>query len=176
MGQKTYRRSIQPTSSKTDLGNRCASAGRRFSLARVLSPVRKGGHHAEHLVQPGLMMQRSRSMLSFFRRWFRSPPRRTRRPSVARRPQGTRLFLEALEDRMTPTVVNLTSTGSSGSLLGAQFIQGVAGPAGTGVIQSFVRIEKDGVEQGYNTSSRPVQFDEKTDPNYTRSFLLGAAA
>jgi hypothetical protein len=81
-----------------------------------------------------------------------------------------------LETRTTPTVVDLTSAGSSGSILGAVFVQGPIGAGGTGVIQSFVRIQKNGVEQGYNTSSRPVQFDEGTTGNFTRSFQLGAVA
>jgi uncharacterized repeat protein (TIGR01451 family) len=91
-------------------------------------------------------------------------------------PQATKLLLEALEDRTTPTVVDLTSPGSSGSILGAQFIQSDSGPGGTNVVQSFVRIDRNGVEQGYNTSSRPVQFDENNSPNFTRSFRLGEAA
>src|SRR4051812_17311542 len=45
-------------------------------------------------------------------------------------------------------------------------------PAGTGVIDSFVRIEDKNAELGYNTSFRPVQFDEKTDPNFTRDLRL----
>jgi hypothetical protein len=85
-------------------------------------------------------------------------------------------LLEALEDRTTPTVVNLTSAGSSGSILGAVFVQGTSGAGGTGVIQSFVRIENNPTEQGYNTSSRPVQFEENTSPNFTRSFQLGEVA
>jgi uncharacterized repeat protein (TIGR01451 family) len=81
-----------------------------------------------------------------------------------------------LEARTTPTVVNLTSAGSSGSILGAQFVQSTSGAGGTGNIQSFVRIQKNGVEQGYNTSSRPLQFDENNSPNFTRSFQLGSVA
>jgi len=46
---------------------------------------------------------------------------------------------------------------------------------GTGVIRSFVREQAQGGgnnEQGYNTDNRPVQFDELTDPNFTRSVLI----
>lgn len=46
-------------------------------------------------------------------------------------------------------------------------------PAGTGVLDSFVRIQKSGTEQGYNTSGRGVPFDEKSDPNYTRDLTFG---
>ncbi|MEJ1937216.1 hypothetical protein WDZ92_44040, partial [Nostoc sp. NIES-2111] len=43
------------------------------------------------------------------------------------------------------------------------------------MINSFLRIDtnKD-TEQGYNTDYRSVQFDEKTDSNFTRSLLLSA--
>jgi hypothetical protein len=42
-------------------------------------------------------------MFAFFRRWFRSPTRRTLRRSAARRPQSKRLLLEAPEARVAPT-------------------------------------------------------------------------
>jgi PEP-CTERM motif len=45
-------------------------------------------------------------------------------------------------------------------------------PAGTGVVDSFLRVQNNGTEQGYNTSFRAVQFDEKTDPNFTRDLLF----
>jgi hypothetical protein len=47
-----------------------------------------------------------------------------------------------------------------------------AAATGTGVIDSFVRINGGAVEQGYNTDGRPVQFDENTSPQFTRSLLL----
>ena len=40
------------------------------------------------------------------------------------------------------------------------------------MIRSFVRIQSNGTEQGYNTSARPVAFDEHTDPNFTRDVQL----
>ncbi len=48
-------------------------------------------------------------------------------------------------------------------------------PAGSGVIDSFVRIQQTGSagpEQGYNTDARPVQFDEKTDSVHTHTIRL----
>src|SRR5262245_42884064 len=42
-------------------------------------------------------------MLASLRRWFRFSTRRTLRRSAARRPEGRRLRLEALEDRVTPS-------------------------------------------------------------------------
>ncbi|OHB68231.1 MAG: hypothetical protein A2Y77_01675 [Planctomycetes bacterium RBG_13_62_9] len=72
-----------------------------------------------------------------------------------------------------PTV-DLTAIGSSGSINGAYFEQIDPSSTGTGLITSFVRIQKNPIERGYNTSHRPVEFDEKTDGNFTRSLLLGA--
>lgn len=56
-------------------------------------------------------------------------------------------------------------------------------PTGTGVFDPIVRINedtggqsagpKDGQSAGYNTSGRPVAFDELTDPNWTRDLQLG---
>src|SRR6516165_9794384 len=107
-------------------------------------PVQQGSRPVFQRLQDRTVQATTRSsasnFLAFYRRWFQSPTRRTLRRWVARRPQSTRPLLEVLEDRTTPTVVDLTSLGSSGSILGAQFIQGVIGSAGTGVIQSFVRI------------------------------------
>jgi len=76
--------------------------------------------------------------------------------------------------RVSAETIELTSVGSSGTINGALFQQASPQPTGTGVIDSFVRIQNRGVEQGYNTSARPVQFDEKTDPNFTRPLLLSS--
>jgi hypothetical protein len=44
---------------------------------------------------------------------------------------------------------------------------------GTGVIQSFVRISTNNdTVQGYNTDARPLQFDENSSPQFTRSLQL----
>jgi len=70
--------------------------------------------------------------------------------------------------------LDLTTAGASGTINGALFWEGSVHPAGSGVIKPFVRIDGNNskIEQGYNTDARPVQFDEKTDPNFTRSLLL----
>jgi len=71
---------------------------------------------------------------------------------------------------------------------GAIFAQINVQPTGTGVIQSFLRLQNTPTEQGYNTDARSynnggngpsasgvkTQFDEKSDPNFTRSIQLGA--
>jgi PEP-CTERM motif len=69
------------------------------------------------------------------------------------------------------TICDLT-TQTSCTINGGIFAVEEIHPAGTGVIDSFVRIQDKGSEQGYNTSFRDVQFDEKTDPNHTRDLLL----
>jgi hypothetical protein len=71
---------------------------------------------------------------------------------------------------------NLTTAGSSGSVNGALFQTTSVRPTGTGVIDPFLRVQANGTEQGYNTSGRPVAFDEHTDPNYTRDLVLNELA
>lgn len=49
-------------------------------------------------------------------------------------------------------------------------------PTGTGVIDSFLRVQQKGAEEGFNTSARPMMCDgrvcdDKTDPNFTRDLL-----
>lgn len=62
---------------------------------------------------------------------------------------------------------------------GAIFAQINVQPTGTGVIQSFLRLQNNPNEQGYNTDARSysagkTQFDEKSDPNFTRSISLNS--
>jgi hypothetical protein len=47
-------------------------------------------------------------------------------------------------------------------------------PTGTGVIDSFLRVQMKGAEEGFNTGARPMTCDgrtcdDKTDPNFTRN-------
>jgi len=49
-------------------------------------------------------------------------------------------------------------------------------PTGTGVIDSFLRVQQKGAEEGFNTDARPMlcdgrTCDDKTDPNFTRNLL-----
>jgi hypothetical protein len=48
-------------------------------------------------------------------------------------------------------------------------------PTGTGYIDSFLRVQQNGWEQGYNTSLRPIQdvMQDKVDPNFTRDLTTG---
>lgn len=69
-------------------------------------------------------------------------------------------------------VVDLTTAHSSGFINGARYATSDFQTAGTGVIDSFVRIQHTGTEQGYNTSGRPTAFDENTSGNFTRNLTL----
>lgn len=71
--------------------------------------------------------------------------------------------------------LDLTTAGSSGFLNDAYFLQTDAQPTGSGVIDSFVRIQTNqDEEEGYNTSGRPLIFDENNSPVFTRDLLLSA--
>jgi len=95
------------------------------------------------------------------------------------KPFTTRLSLTQLEDRLAPSAtVDLTQHGATGTINGAIFSQYDARPTGTGVIQSFLRIQgassHGAAQQGYNTDSRPLQFDENRSPQFTRAMHLSA--
>jgi hypothetical protein len=88
--------------------------------------------------------------------------------------------VETLDDRLVPAVVlDLTHPSAASSVSANGFIAQFtpAQPTGTGVIQSFVRIQGaasgGGSEQGYNTSARPLQFDENNSPQFTRDLTVG---
>jgi Tol biopolymer transport system component len=94
------------------------------------------------------------------------------------RPKGLhrnqiRRALDLLEDRAVPaTVVNLATTGATGTANGALLYQGDNAPAGSAAPQTFVRLQGGSIEQGYNTDGRPVQFDEDTNSLYNHSLAL----
>jgi hypothetical protein len=95
-----------------------------------------------------------------------STPDRTTRPN-----------LETLDDRLVPSTVDLTTRGATGEAGDGLVQQCDAQPTGTGHIRSFVRVQGassgGGAEQGYNTSARPLQFDENKSPQFTRGITLG---
>lgn len=84
-------------------------------------------------------------------------------------------------------ICDLTSAGSSCSITGGTgstglFFTDEQHPTGTGVIDSFLRLQQNGYEQGYNTSDRsypggshmqPI-IQDKTDPNFTTNLPLSA--
>ena len=69
-------------------------------------------------------------------------------------------------------MVDLTTAGDYDDLNFAWFYEASAASTGTGLIQSFVRIQATGVEGGYNTDFRPVAYDELTSATFTHSLLL----
>jgi hypothetical protein len=67
--------------------------------------------------------------------------------------------------------IDLTTAGATGSDGGVLYEQSAFDSStGTGVFESFVRIQKDGSEKGHNTDANPVN-DEKTG-TFTRSLKL----
>lgn len=70
----------------------------------------------------------------------------------------------------TAEMLDLTGRGSSGEINGAWFLQ--QDPySGSGLVTPFLSIGREGIEQGYNTDSRRMQFDEKKGA-LTHSLLL----
>ena len=76
------------------------------------------------------------------------------------------------------TVISLTGGGTVGPSVttnGAILTTTDNQSTGTGVIQSFVRIQdNDPCIQGYNTDARPLEFDENNSPVFTRDLPLAA--
>lgn len=73
--------------------------------------------------------------------------------------------------------VDLTDgEGTSGTINGALFNFNEVQPSGTGVFQPFVRMQSHGTQQGYNTSGRPLPFDEQSSPVFTHDLRLGDLA
>lgn len=109
---------------------------------------------------------------------------RARRPSTIRRPANRvqkRLQMEYLEDRSVPAVLDLTSQ-SFGFLNEGRFELIAQQPAGSGVIDSFVRLHDLGPDdtntpEGHNTSGRnpgspKLNFDENSSPVFTHNIQL----
>jgi hypothetical protein len=71
-------------------------------------------------------------------------------------------------------VCDLTTDGSScGPIFnGAIFEEVSPQPTGTGYIDSFLRLQHNGTEEGYNTSARPFQYDQKEPIQYTHDIQL----
>jgi hypothetical protein len=98
---------------------------------------------------------------------------------MSKREWTTRPSLEVLEHREVPSAVptvDLTTRGSSGVINDAIFRQADNQPTGTGHIDSFLRVQgaasQGQVQQGYNTSARPLQYDENKSPQFTRTLHL----
>jgi hypothetical protein len=62
--------------------------------------------------------------------------------------------------------------GGTVSIDGAIFTTSNSQSTGTGVINSFVRLQQNGSEEGYNANARPVMPDVNTSPSFTRDLSL----
>jgi len=81
------------------------------------------------------------------------------------------LLALAASNANATTTYDLTTAGSSATVHGALFETTELKPTGTGVIDPFLRIQKNGSEQGYNTDDNNPAFDEKTG-TWTHSLLV----
>jgi hypothetical protein len=72
---------------------------------------------------------------------------------------------------MATSTVDLTVSGNSGAIGDGLFMTGQLQPAGTGVFDSFVPLQQNGSEQGYNTNAAP-QFNEGSSLQHNHSILL----
>lgn len=94
------------------------------------------------------------------------------------RAQVSAFPFEELGDRVVPAaLIDLTSPDAEAMTADGAIVRQVdAQPTGTGYIRSFVRLQGaasgGGIEQGYNTAARPLQFDENKSPQFTRSLRL----
>src|SRR5262245_20106842 len=70
--------------------------------------------------------------------------------------------------------LDLTSASASGTINSAFFSNTDVASTGTGLINSFVRLQATGSEIGYNADARPVMADVNTSPLFTRDLTLGA--
>ena len=77
--------------------------------------------------------------------------------------------------RMTATAgptLDLT-TQEFGTIGDAYFIRAYLQSTGTGIIEPFVRLSTNKpISQGYNTSARPLEYDENNSPKFTRTLSL----
>jgi hypothetical protein len=71
------------------------------------------------------------------------------------------------------TTYDLTAGGQA-TINGAIFTTADYQATGTGLIDSFVRIQDNGNEEGYNATVRPVMPDVNTSPSFTHDLLLSA--
>ncbi len=72
------------------------------------------------------------------------------------------------------TILDLTTDDTQGELNGAIFQQFDGLPKGSGLISSFLRIQGTGIQQGYNSDYRPVEFDENTTAQFNHSVQLSS--
>jgi len=77
-------------------------------------------------------------------------------------------------EALSTKLCDLTTKGSSCTINGAIFQQMAQQPTGSNQ-RAFLRIQtNNAIEQGYNTSFRPVQFNEITDLTHTHDLLVSS--
>ena len=97
----------------------------------------------------------------------------------------TQLNLESLDARIVPARIDLRTAGSEAVLAGGAIAHRVDGTwnnlpghgtqsHGTGALQTYLTVDADGVERGYNTNFRPVEFNASSDVNATRALPLSS--
>src|SRR5947207_6920344 len=63
---------------------------------------------------------------------------------------------------------------TAGFLNGAYYLRGDHRAAGSGVLNSFVRVQSNNTtEEGYNTSGRPLSYDENNSATFTHDVQFG---
>jgi hypothetical protein len=72
------------------------------------------------------------------------------------------------------TTLDLTAAASTGTINGVTFTNADASSTGTGVIQSFVRVQGSGTAEGYNADARPVMPDVNASPTFTKDIRLNS--
>jgi hypothetical protein len=88
------------------------------------------------------------------------------------------LFMLLIGGFCVPAFAGVTldlATVESGYIDEAYFMRAYSQSTGTGVLDPFVRLHANHrqlIEEGYNTSARPLSYDEKSSPNFTRNLLL----
>jgi len=92
---------------------------------------------------------------------------------------GLAVVMSLVAPRAWASGCNLYTTSASCTFNGG--IYDVVGPhpTGTGYIDSFLRVQQNGAEEGFNTGARPMlcdgrTCDDKTDPNFTRNLLTSS--
>src|SRR5262249_23713977 len=138
----------------------------------------------------GFLTTRFGGLFMFMRSWLRSVARtfgfrtsstrrQRRRDARVSQLRHRRLCLDRLEDRTVPTVLDLSSFAGQTGTIGGAILTGSTAHlvSGSGVLDSFVQLDKKGVEQGYNSddSSDPLNGEGNTN-TFNHSLQLSALA
>jgi hypothetical protein len=83
------------------------------------------------------------------------------------------VVLSAAGSASAITTYDFTTVNKTETINGAIFTNTDDKSTGTGVIQSFVRVQAQrGTAEGYNTDARPLLYDENSSPQFTRDLGL----